>query len=130
MMSETTVSTSNDEVSLATRLKCRFMGHDWIYYRNKGERECHRCWLRETYTVEETHEDETAEKGQIRLQVEDDGTLLAEQYQTTGWGENSEYWQWFPIASFPTNDESLVQLKEQIDRYVRGTPEEHESNEG
>jgi len=116
-MTNSDTTTDGTEQSLSTRVKCRVVGHDWYYQRERGERVCSRCGSVEEYSVNETRADKGAKKGALRYRIEDE-TLYIERYQVTGHGEDSEYWQWFPVGSGPASEESLKQLKQEIERYV------------
>jgi hypothetical protein len=94
------------------------LGHDWTYYRNQRERGCLRCGVEEEYSVDETHEDEGAEKGAMRYRI-DGGTLYVEEYTASAWGDTSEYWQWFPVARGPASEENLSQLKQEIEQSLQ-----------
>lgn len=114
---------SAGEVSLLTRFKCQTLGHDWYYRRSRENRKCARCGVTEPYSVEETHGDEGAEKGQTRFVI-DDGNLEIQQYQCTGHGPNAEHWQWFPTGYGEATEENLIQLKQDIEGYLRSDEEE------
>lgn len=117
----------SDELSPLTKLKCRMVGHDWYYYRDRGERRCHRCDHLEEYSVDETHTDEGAEKRARRYRIRN-GNLYVEVYTVTAAGPNTEHWQWFPVASGPADDAHLLQLKREIEQHMESTDPD-ESNE-
>lgn len=108
---------SDAELPLSVRIKCRVYGHDWIYFRDRGERRCHRCRHEEAYSVDETHADDGAEKGATRYRIENN-SLYIEVYQVTAWGEDSEYWQWFPTGRGPATEEDLEQLRRELERHL------------
>lgn len=108
---------------LSLRIKCRVLGHEWIHLRDKETRYCKRCSVEESYSINETHEDEGAEKGEYRFTIRD-GQLEIHKYQVTAWGEDSEHWRWYPVSQTPVDDANLTELKEEIERYVESTPDE------
>jgi len=105
------------ESSLPTQFKCKALGHDWYHRRERGERVCDRCNLMENYSVEETHGDKSAKKGQTRFVIVD-GTLEIQRYSCTAYGSESEHWQWFPVAYGEVTDENLTELKQEIKQYL------------
>lgn len=108
-------------------VKCRVFGHDWFYRRKRGIRQCTRCHRVESYSVDETHADETAEKGDTRFKIED-GKLRQETYTVTAHGPGTEYWQWFPNTSISVDEDDLLELKQLIGRYL-DTESQHGADE-
>jgi hypothetical protein len=109
---------SLEERKALRRLKCHLTNHDWVYHRAKGERECYRCREVESYDVDETHEDPSAEKRETKFVIEDE-QLIIQKYNCTGHSEDTEYWQWFPIGYGEITEENLVELKENIENYLQ-----------